>query len=191
MRTIDVFTHFTPPGFLQKFQAWAPDQGMFRRSTQVKTLVEIDARLRLMDEFDDYSQIISLGSPPIEAFCGLDRATELARIANDGLAEIVSKHSTRFAGFLAALPLNNANAAVAEAMRATPNSSFSMTASPLSPFAITTNPDFRSAEKPPNDRNPSWPPSWFTMSPRSAVSNGISDPPSQTVTPCQSGWSSR
>jgi hypothetical protein len=46
MHTIDVFTHFMPPGFLQKFQAWAPDQGMFRRSMQVKSLVEIDARLR-------------------------------------------------------------------------------------------------------------------------------------------------
>jgi aminocarboxymuconate-semialdehyde decarboxylase len=119
MHTIDVFTHFMPPGFLQKFQAWAPDQGMFRRSMQVKSLCEIDARLRLMDEFDDYSQIISLGSPPIETFCGPDRAIELARIGNDGLAEIVSKHPNRFVGFLATLPLNSSNAAVAEAMRAT------------------------------------------------------------------------
>ena len=119
MHTIDVFTHFMPPRFLQKFQAWAPDEGMFRRSMQVKPLFDIDARLRLMDEFGDYSQVLSLGSPPIETFCGPDRASELARIGNDGLAEIVSKHPHRFAGFLAAVPLNHPRAAVTEAMRAT------------------------------------------------------------------------
>ena len=119
MHTIDVFTHFMPIDFLRKFQEWAPDQGMFRRSLQVKPLCDIDARLRLMDEFEDYSQIISLGSPPIETFCAPDRAHELARIGNDGLAEIVSKHPDRFVGFLAALPLNNRETAVTEAMRVT------------------------------------------------------------------------
>lgn len=119
MHTIDVFTHFMPPRFLEKFQAWAPDEGMFRRSMQVKPLVDLDARFRLMDEFDDYSQILSLGSPPIETFCSPDRASELAGIGNDGLDEIVSAHPDRFAGFIAAVPLNNADAAVTEAMRAT------------------------------------------------------------------------
>ena len=57
MHTIDVFTHFMPPRFLQKFQAWAPDAGMFRRSMQVKPLFEIDARLLLMDEFDDVDRL--------------------------------------------------------------------------------------------------------------------------------------
>jgi predicted TIM-barrel fold metal-dependent hydrolase len=119
MLTIDVFTHFMPPRFLEAFQATAPDQGMFRRSMQVKPLCELDPRLRLMDAFDDYTQVLSLGSPPIETFAGPDTSPELARIGNDGLAELVASHPDRFLGFLAALPMNNPDAALAEAERAT------------------------------------------------------------------------
>jgi len=119
MTTIDVFTHFMPPRFLEAFQASAPNQGMFRRSMQVKPLCDLEARLRLMDDFQDYGQVLSLGSPPIEAFAGPDTSPELSRIGNDGLAELVSRHPDRFPGFLAHLPLNNPDAALAEAERAT------------------------------------------------------------------------
>ena len=44
MPTIDVFTHFMPPRYLDAFQQHAPDQGMFRRSMQVKPLCDLDAR---------------------------------------------------------------------------------------------------------------------------------------------------
>jgi predicted TIM-barrel fold metal-dependent hydrolase len=118
MPTLDVFTHFMPPRFLQKFQQHAPDQGMFRRSMQVKPLCELDARFRLMDEFGDYRQVISLGSPPIETFAGPDLSPELARVANDGMAELVDGNPTRFAGFLTAVPMNNPDAAVEEIQRA-------------------------------------------------------------------------
>ena len=119
MNTIDVFTHFMPPRYLQAFQELAPDQGMFRRSMQVEPLCDLGARFRLMDEFDAYLQVISLGSPPIETFVGPDRSPEIARIGNDGMAELVARHPDRFAGFLAALPANNADASVAELERAT------------------------------------------------------------------------
>jgi predicted TIM-barrel fold metal-dependent hydrolase len=119
MSTIDVFTHFMPPRFLRAFQDLAPDQGMFRRSMQVQPLCDLDARLRLMDQFPDYAQVLSLGSPPIEAFVGPEQAPDLSRIGNDGLSELVDRHPDRFAGFLAALPMNNPEAALAEAERAT------------------------------------------------------------------------
>src|SRR5688500_4663614 len=117
MATIDVFTHFMPPRFLEMFQQHAPDQGMFRRSMQLKTLCELDARFRLMDQFADYRQVISLGSPPIETFAGPELSPELSRVANDGMAELVEAHPDRFAGFLAAIPMNNPDAAVAEIER--------------------------------------------------------------------------
>src|SRR5688572_20660832 len=106
-----------PARFLEAFLAHAPDQGMFRRSMQVEPLCELDARFRLMDEFRDYRQVISLGSPPIETFAGPDQAPELARIGNDGMAELVDRHPDRFAGFLAALPMNNPDATLAEIER--------------------------------------------------------------------------
>lgn len=119
MPTVDVFTHFMPPRFLEAFQRSAPNQGMFRRSMQLRPLCDLDTRLRLMDEFADYTQVLSLGSPPIETFAGPDLSPELSRIGNDGLAELVVHGSNRFSGFLAALPLNNPDAALKEAERAT------------------------------------------------------------------------
>ncbi len=118
MPTIDVFTHFMPPRYLDAFQQHAPDQGMFRRSMQVKPLCDLEARYRLMDAFTDYRQVISIGTPPIETFVGPELAPELARIANDGMAELADAHPDRFAGFLAAVPMSNPDAAVVEIQRA-------------------------------------------------------------------------
>src|ERR1700704_3629142 len=118
MRILDVFTHFMPPRFLEKFREHAPDQGMFRRSLNVQPLCNLDARFRLMDEFGDYRQVISLGSPPIESFAERALAGELARGGNGGLAALGERHPERFAGFLATLPMNDPDAAVAELERA-------------------------------------------------------------------------
>ena len=107
MRIIDAFTHFMPPRFFQKFQEGA-HQGMSRRTAQVRHIWDLDTRFRVMDEFgDDYSQVISLGSPPIETFAGPDLAPELARMANDGMAELVAAHPDRFCGIPGGAPLNN------------------------------------------------------------------------------------
>jgi predicted TIM-barrel fold metal-dependent hydrolase len=115
---IDTFTHFMPPRFQELFLKHAPDQGMFRRSLQVKPLCDLEARFRLMDEFTDYTQVISLGSPPVETFAGPEITTHLSRVGNDGMAELVQKHPDRFAGFLAAVPMNDPDAAVDEIRRA-------------------------------------------------------------------------
>jgi len=118
MTFIDVFTHFFPDAFFKKFQSMAPDAGMFRRSMKIRTIWDLDARLAVIREFPDYKQVISLASPPIEAFATPEQAPELARIANDSQAELVAKHPDAFAGFLIALPMNNPDAAVAEVERA-------------------------------------------------------------------------
>jgi predicted TIM-barrel fold metal-dependent hydrolase len=69
-----------------------------------------------MDEFgDDYRQVLTLGSPPIEVF---NPAVELARTANDGMAELVARYPERFAGFAASLPMNDIDASLDEARRA-------------------------------------------------------------------------
>ena len=115
---IDAFTHFMPARFQEMFLKHAPDQGMFRRSMQVKPLCDLDARFRLMDQFPGYKQIISLGSPPVETFAGPEIASQLTRAGNDGMAELVERHPDRFAGFLAAVPMSDPDAAVREIQRA-------------------------------------------------------------------------
>jgi gamma-resorcylate decarboxylase len=75
-----------------------------------------DIRLRLMDQYGMETMIISLNAPAIQAISDVPKATEIARRANDLLAEHVSKRADRFLGF-AALPLQDPDAAALEARR--------------------------------------------------------------------------
>lgn len=115
---IDAFTHIFPKAYWERMLRVLPDgRDMHKRVRAIPSIVDLDARFRIMDEFgDDYRQVLTLGSPPIEAFPA-QATSDLARAANDGMAEIVSRHPQRFAGFVASLPMNNIDAAVAEARR--------------------------------------------------------------------------
>src|SRR5262245_41650965 len=74
-------------------------------------LIDLDARWRTIDPFGDYRQILTLAVPPLEELGGPVLALELARAANDELADLVARHPDRFAGFTAALPMNDPQAA--------------------------------------------------------------------------------
>ena len=57
-----------------------------------KRLVDVgDIRLRLMDQHGMEMMIISLNSPAIQAISNVSKATEIARRANDFLAEHIAK----------------------------------------------------------------------------------------------------
>jgi aminocarboxymuconate-semialdehyde decarboxylase len=119
MRKIDIFTHVYPRNFYDKLMAVAPNfKDMGKRSRGVPMLVDLDERFRVMDRFDGYEQVLSLPTPPLEAMANASDALDLARAANDGMAELVSRHPDRFAGFVASLPLNDPEAAVRETRRA-------------------------------------------------------------------------
>lgn len=118
MRHIDAFCHFFPRQIFDlMLQGIGGSSDLGARMKGVSTIYDLDARFRMMDEFDDYSQILSLGLPGIEAMAPPDRSPELARVANDGLAELVSKYPDRFAGYVGGLPMNAPEAAAREAER--------------------------------------------------------------------------
>jgi aminocarboxymuconate-semialdehyde decarboxylase len=71
-----------------------------------------------MDAFGDYQQILSMPSPPLEALAPAREQIDLARIGNDGFAELVHQHRDRFPGFVASLPMGDPDATLAEARRA-------------------------------------------------------------------------
>ena len=49
-----------------------------------------DVAEHLMDRFgDEYQEILSMPSPPLETMAGAAEASELARIGNDGFAELI------------------------------------------------------------------------------------------------------
>lgn len=118
MDKIDAFTHYFPKRFWDRMAEVMPQgRDMNKRVRAIPSIYDMDARLRVMDEFGEgYRQLLSLPSPPVEAFGA--HANELARLANDGMAELVARHPERFAGFVASLPMNDIPAALAEARRA-------------------------------------------------------------------------
>jgi len=116
---IDLFNHFFPQPFFDRFiAAGYAGKDMGKRVRNVPAIADLDARFRLMDEFGDYCQFLSLPSPPLEVMAGPDESPELARVANDGLAGVVRKYPDRFIGFAASLPLNHPDASLRELDRA-------------------------------------------------------------------------
>jgi aminocarboxymuconate-semialdehyde decarboxylase len=116
---IDVFCHIFPKNFYERMlTASGKGSYMQKRVREIPVMVDLDARFRMMDRFEDYAQVISMAAPPIEALGDPAQSVELGRIGNDGMAELVVKHPDRFPGFIASLPMNDPEGAVKEAERA-------------------------------------------------------------------------
>lgn len=117
-RSIDVFCHCLPPAFCDAAnRLLSQPLLMFERAQRMPVMVDTEARLRMMDQFPGYCQILSLASPTLEAIAAPDRSPELARIGNDALCEMAALDPDRFPGWIASLPINNPEAAMAEAER--------------------------------------------------------------------------
>ena len=115
---IDIFNHIFPKKFYDKYiDAGHGGKDIGKRVSNIQTIVDVDSRFRILDEFGDYVQVITLPLPPVETLAGPEQSPELAREGNDGLAELVKKHD-RFLGFAASLPMNNPKAAEKEMTRA-------------------------------------------------------------------------
>jgi len=116
---IDIFNHIFPKSFYDKMISVAPNaKDINKRVRNIPCIVDLGERFRIMDMFNEYAQIICLGSPPIEVFGPPPISTNLARLANDGMAELVQKYPDRFPGFIASLPMNDPEGLLAEANRA-------------------------------------------------------------------------
>ena len=116
---IDIFNHIFPKIFYDKMMEIAPNLAdLGKRVRGVPVLFDLDARFRTMDQFDDYAQVLCMPGPPLEVMAGPDVTPDLAKAANDGLAEYVTKYPDRFPAFIASMPMNNPDAAAAEIDRA-------------------------------------------------------------------------
>src|SRR4029450_6497801 len=80
------------------FPAW-PD--IKRRLLDLKEL-----RLPEMDKHGIEMVILGLDNPGVQGIADANQAADVARSANDTVAEFIAKHADRFAGF-AALPMQD------------------------------------------------------------------------------------
>src|SRR4029079_17977487 len=106
----DIFNHFIPAAYFEKLRQLAPDHPAATAFPKLATLWDLDARLKLLDQFGDYSQVLSLAHPPLELLGPPERTAELARLANDGLADICGRHPQRLPTFIASLPMHSLDA---------------------------------------------------------------------------------
>ena len=119
---VDAYTHILPVRYQAMLEKKIKDRDMSLNSARyaqtIPTLVDLEARFRVMDDFDEYIQVISVASPPVHSIAPPAMAEELCRAANDELAEMVLKYPHRFAAGIATLPMNDMDAALKEAQRA-------------------------------------------------------------------------
>lgn len=115
---LDIFPHIFPQSFFERMktltQSNAALAATIKRWLHVPVLWDLDARISMMRRFKGYQQILTLSLPAIEYLAGPEESPALARLANEGMAEIVAAHPEYFPAFVASLPLNDVPASIAE-----------------------------------------------------------------------------
>lgn len=119
---IDVFTHILPPKYLEardkkSIGGWASAKGS-KYVKAVPTLFDLDKRFKIMDRYPDLLQVLTIAAPSPETITKPEDTVELAKIANDEMAELVVKYPDRFVAAVACLPLNDIDATLSEIDRA-------------------------------------------------------------------------
>lgn len=115
---IDAYSHISPPRYTEFVRQKYPIMYNNMLGNCIP-LYDMAHRFRIMDKFEGLLQVLTIGPvPPIEDFADAQQTVELAKMANDEMAELLLKHRDRFIAAIALLPMNNPDAALKEADRA-------------------------------------------------------------------------
>ncbi|WP_238364518.1 amidohydrolase family protein [Mesobacterium pallidum] len=116
---IDIYTHLFPRSYLERLESASRGLGnLSARMKQVPEVVDLDARFRDMDRHGAYRQVIALPHPVLEEVADPALAIDLAKHANDEMAEICATFPDRFPAFVATVALNDVEGSLAEIDRA-------------------------------------------------------------------------
>ena len=107
-----------PREIFDQLQVWVPGHPIANLFQGVPALWDLDEHRRVMDQFEDYQQVLSLSNPPLETLGDAAVTPDIAARVNDALAAVCQRHADRFPTFIASLPMNNPQASVREAERA-------------------------------------------------------------------------
>jgi predicted TIM-barrel fold metal-dependent hydrolase len=117
-KIIDAWTHIFPPAYFAKLRSVATATGPLKRWINLRSLYNLDVRFRIMDQFESYGQLLTPSMPPVEELGNAAEAADLAKLMNDGLADLVGRHPDRFPAFIGALSFLDPDGAVREVSRA-------------------------------------------------------------------------
>ena len=115
---IDIYNHVMPLKYLEMMKHHSKDAGIVKRMTSLRMLWDIEARVKMLEQWPEVQQVLTLSLPSPELVGGPELSPELARIANDGMAQMVASWPGKFPAFVASLPMNNVAAALEEMDRA-------------------------------------------------------------------------
>jgi len=112
---IDAFTHIYPKGYLDFLRRL----DLPTRVEDFPKLCDVQAKIDDMDRHQIHRQVLTLSTPALNMFGPAQgkEAREAARIANDGIAEVVACRPERFIG-VATLPMMDVDDALEEFDRA-------------------------------------------------------------------------
>jgi predicted TIM-barrel fold metal-dependent hydrolase len=114
---IDVFSHVMPTGYKRALERKLPPamSGPYLAQMAVhETLTDLDKRFRIMEKYGDLVQLANLTIPIVERLTEPGLVSDLTRMANDEMAEMVVKHPDRMVGAIGYVPLNFMDIALLE-----------------------------------------------------------------------------
>jgi predicted TIM-barrel fold metal-dependent hydrolase len=114
---IDAYSHIVPAKYKEALYKVAP-KDCDRKVSRVPALYDVERRFRIMDKYEEVVQVLTLAWPAVEEIADSEKAVDLARLANDEMAELVFRYPDRFVAAIACLPMNNIDAALKEVDRA-------------------------------------------------------------------------
>jgi predicted TIM-barrel fold metal-dependent hydrolase len=118
-RKIDIYNHVLPRELTDRMRELAPEKGdIVKRVTSIAMLNDMEARVKMMEQWPGYQQVLTLANPPLEAMAGPGDSPALARSGNAALKKICATKPDKFPAWAASLPLNNIDASLEEMDRA-------------------------------------------------------------------------
>src|SRR6185503_4460373 len=119
---LDIFPHIFPLAYFERMKQIAERNpalaAALKRWMHIPVLWDLERRIRMMKRWPGYQQVLTLSMPAVEFLGDENETPALARLANDGMFEIVTEHPELFPAFVASLPMNNVAASLDEMDRA-------------------------------------------------------------------------
>jgi len=114
---VDIWTHVLSPSYVGHLEGRG-QQGPGAFLLTQRALYDLDVRRSVIDAYPGYRQILApIPAPHIEPSLAGPGLVELVRRNNDEMAELVERYPEQFAGWIAATPLADPDAATEEAER--------------------------------------------------------------------------